>query len=308
MNNRDFEELRRRLNADLGNTALQIEFIQARARIEGSSVYLEPLLDRDLWNTCPHPLQDMAIQEVHRLQPEYKWLETQLYSCGGASHRIASFQHLQSQMILHLLPGQRWRVLDSKENSSDVKDQGAASVKPLLVGRYPVTRFEWQQVQNESNEESKWPDMPRTGVSWNDCQDWLRKAGGDLRFLNQSEWEYACRSGTKSRYFWGDILDDKYLWYRENSQLLKWKVSQHQSQCNAFGLVDMIGHVWEWCSGKRYGYSPAGRQEFRVCRGASFLDSKELMDPKARGNRRASYRDGSTGLRVALDCSLAECS
>lgn len=305
MTNQKIEELRRRLKADLGNTQLKVELIRARARIEGPSVYLESLLDRDLWNACPHPLQDMVIQEVqNRLQSEYKWLETRVYHCGGVSHRIAGFQHLQSQMILHLLPGQRYGVLGSKENSSDVKDQEAASVKPLLVGRYPVTRFEWQQVQNESNEELKWPDIPRTGVSWNDCQDWLRKAGGNLRFLNQSEWEYACRSGTKSRYFWGDILDDKYLWHQENSQLSRSEVSSHESQGNAFGLVDMIGHVWEWCSGKRYGYSPAGRQELRICCGSCFLDSKELMDPKARRNRHAWHRDGSVGLRVALDCPV----
>lgn len=84
--------------------------------------------------------------------------------------------------------------------------------------------------------------QPVVYVTPSDAQSYCAWLGG--RLPGDKEWEYAARAGASSRHFWGDSLDARYLWYRENSDGRPRKVGTKRP--NAFGLYDVEGNVWEW--------------------------------------------------------------
>jgi formylglycine-generating enzyme required for sulfatase activity len=93
---------------------------------------------------------------------------------------------------------------------------------------------------------------PVVNVTWNDAVafcEWLsKKERARYRLPTEAEWEYACRAGTTTRYFWGDTDEhrDEYVWHAENAGGFPHPVAQLKS--NAFGLFDLNGNVYEYCS------------------------------------------------------------
>jgi|GEM_PF-6681484 len=122
-------------------------------------------------------------------------------------------------------------------------------------------------------------DHPVTGVNWHQTNaycaslsqnSWLR-----FRLPSETEWEYACRAGTASRWFCGDQEEElrEYAWYRRNSNNTLQPVAARRP--NPWGLYDMSGLVWEWCSSSPE--NPAVDQRshedgWRIVKGGSFQD------------------------------------
>ncbi|GBR77059.1 sulfatase-modifying factor protein, partial [Candidatus Termititenax persephonae] len=95
---------------------------------------------------------------------------------------------------------------------------------------------------------------------------------GCYRLPTSEEWEYACRGGTTTKYIWGDDWSetemDKYGWYYNNSSGQPHMVGSKKP--NAYGLYDVLGNVWEWCSTKNP--NPQYYYE-RVVRGGAYNNS-----------------------------------
>ena len=150
--------------------------------------------------------------------------------------------------------------------------------KPYYMGKYEVTQEQWESVMGKNPSFIIEAKLPVTDVSWNDCQEFVKKLNdkttGGFRLSTEAEWEYSCRAGTTTAYSYGDSLtkSDASIDGRSIKAVGNYKA-------NAFGLYDMHGNAWEWCEDK-YGVYPAGavtdpkgpaNGQCRVLRGGSFF-------------------------------------
>lgn len=183
--------------------------------------------------------------------------------------------------------------------------------KPFEMQTTQVTQQEWEKVMNNNPSRFRGSDLPVESMHWDILQVFLKRLTGqnkdyDYRLPTEAEWEYCCRAGTTTPYFWGDTylkeeetydaLTDQYAWFEFNSD----KQTQHCGikKANPWGLYDMTGNVNEWVQdiyntrllgGKDPLQTVSGSLDQRgapvhVIRGGSWFGSERLL--------RSAYRGG----------------
>lgn len=219
---------------------------------------------------------------------------------------------------LMLVPAGTFLMGSPPEEHNRFADEGPQTnvtiTRDFLMGKYPVTQRQWEALMGEGNWPGRAPmDIHGEGdrypvyfISWYDTQDYLEALNDHIletgqgpltmRLPTEAEWEYACRGGSSTRFYFGDSLDcddmeadcaagelpgnrSDYMWWVGNSNLSAQPVGLKQP--NGFNLFDMHGNVMEWCQDWYTESLPGGSVvdptgpkggEFRVVRGGSSFD------------------------------------
>jgi len=198
----------------------------------------------------------------------------------------------------------------TEQGRSDNETQHEVTLtKPFYMGKYEVTQEQWFEIMGENHSRLKGRKLPVTDLSWNECQDFIKKLNkktdGGYRLPTESEWEYACRAGTTTKYSFGDKITPKDGNYYDSEIDKPVAVGSYKS--NAFGLYDMHGNVFEWCEDRRDDY-PAGAitdpkgpatGTRRVLRGGSFDRFGSIARSSYREVDSPSERSYNFGFRLA---------
>jgi formylglycine-generating enzyme required for sulfatase activity len=140
--------------------------------------------------------------------------------------------------------------------------QHPVALSGYWIGMYELTKRQWQAVMNTAPWSGKAnvladPDSPAVYVTWDDAQAFLTAlnacTGKTFRLPTEAQWEYACRAGTSTRFYWGDdpsyALIGNYGWYKANASDIGESYAHvvGLKRANGFGLYDMSGNAVEWC-------------------------------------------------------------
>ncbi|RWX47184.1 Formylglycine-generating enzyme, required for sulfatase activity, contains SUMF1/FGE domain [Candidatus Electrothrix marina] len=188
------------------------------------------------------------------------------------------------------------------------------------LGATTVTQALWQAVMQENPSNFKGDERPVEQIIWEDVQkfmDQLNTAipGLELVLPSEAQWEYACRAGTTTPFFFGENITTDQVNYDGNYPYAGGEKGEYRQEtvdvkalpCNDWGLYQMHGNVWEWCRDWFGDYPtdpvidpvgpPDGRN--RVCRGGSWDDRARYCRSALRYGREPDDRDDWLGFRLA---------
>jgi len=278
-------------------------------------------------NSATGPAETLAGQvDAGKLQQEYATrtsLPAQVTESIGGSTDAVKFE-------LALIPPGEFKMgtEDSLPATYDAPAHPVKLTRPFYIGTTEVTNQLFQSFVNETGHrtdaertggygmvggsweksgEYYWNNLgdlpvqktaPAVNVSWNDAVafcDWLSSKTGDVyRLPTEAEWEYACRAGTETPWFYGDQPEElaQYAWFQNNSEGRVYPSKQKQP--NAFGLYDVYGNEWEWCqdyyAADYYRNSPSENPtgplegSDRVRRGGGFQQPASQLTSSVRGH------------------------
>jgi WD40 repeat protein/formylglycine-generating enzyme required for sulfatase activity len=226
-------------------------------------------------------------------------------------------------MKLNLIPSGTFMMgsPEGEPDRSDNEHQHPVTIsKAFYMQTTEVTQGQWKALMGTEpwkggRNVEEGTDYPAVYVSYDDAVEFCRKLSKqeavEYRLPTEAEWEYACRAGAKTRWSFGD--DEKalgdYGWYDRNASGYAHQVGEKKP--NAFGLYDMHGNVWEWCSdyySKDY-YKGSPKQEPQgpaagssyVFRGGSWFDLTLRTRSTFRNNNTREFSNVDLGFRLVRE-------
>ncbi len=251
------------------------------------------------------------------------------------------FQDIDGGPEMVVAPGGSFMMGSPAKEPERYDDEGpqhrVTIAKPFAIGRHAVTRGQFAAFVNATgyNADDRWRNPgftqndrhPVVCVNWEDAQayaKWLReKTGKAYRLPTEAEWEYVCRAGTVTPFWWGSSItpaqanyDGNYTYkgggskgeYRERT------VPVESFEANLWGLYQVHGNVWEWCEDvwhDDYNGAPTdgsawttGKDSRRVLRGGSWSSGPRGLRSALRGRGTPDDRGGGFGVRLARTLNL----
>jgi formylglycine-generating enzyme required for sulfatase activity len=196
--------------------------------------------------------------------------------------------------------------------------QWNVAIRPFFISRFLITQKLYARVTGLLPSSFTCEKCPVENVSWIDAVGFcnqLSKAAGlaesyevlgndvgariipnsdGFRLPSEAEWEYACRAGTQGPRY-GEL--DQIAWYSGNSDGHIQPIGLKQP--NAWGLYDMLGNVWEWCSDQ---YDPEVYGSYRIFRGGGWADHERGCLATNRRRSHPTFKIDDLGFRIVLPC------
>ena len=145
------------------------------------------------------------------------------------------------------------------KRGSNEGPQHQVTVPSFYMGKYELTQVQYQAIIGTNPSNFKGDNRPVEGVNWNNavefCKKLSQKTGKKYRLPSEAEWEYACRAGTTTPFYFGESITPDLVNYDGNYTYASAPKGKYRQQTtdvgtfppNSFGLYDMHGNVWEWC-------------------------------------------------------------
>lgn len=222
-----------------------------------------------------------------------------------------------------------------KRNYSE-SPQHTVTVQPFFMGKFPVTQNQWAIVAalkkisidlNPDPSRFKGANRPIEQVSWDDaiefCARLSNKTGKIYRLPSEAEWEYACRAGTTTPFYFGETITTNLVNYNGNYTYNFGSIGEFREQTtdvgkfppNPFGVFDMHGNIWEWCQDtwheNYYNGAPTDARPWmsdnkeRVLRGGSWNSNPWICRSPFRGKWARVVQNDRLGFRVVVAAPLA---
>lgn len=209
------------------------------------------------------------------------------------------------------IPEGKVQMRDDRTN-----DQWEVSIQPFYLAKFPITQELFEKIMGQNPATFKGDKLPVESISWIEtilfCNALSRLSGLDpcynyyeglekvtfkenangYRLPTEAEWQYACQAGsTEIRY--GELED--IAWFKDNSMDKTQEVGLKEP--NAWGLFDMLGNVWEWCSDV---YDETVYGSYRIFRGGGWCDEeRSVMATTRRRSHPKAFKIDDLGFRIA---------
>ncbi|MGB3656171.1 MAG: SUMF1/EgtB/PvdO family nonheme iron enzyme [Rivularia sp. (in: cyanobacteria)] len=230
-----------------------------------------------------------------------------------------------------------------KGRQKNEEPQRKVTIQPFLMGRFPVTQALWKYVSKLPRVEIDLPSDPSyfkgnlrpvERISWYEAREFcarLSKATNrEYRLPSESEWEYACRAGTTTPFYFGKSIttklanyDGSYVYGRELKGIYRERTTEVGTfPPNNYGLFDMHGNLWEWCADhfhENYKRAPKNESAWfsnnenarRVIRGGSWFNAPKRCrsanrSPLSPDNRGVSEGRDSSNVGFRIVCVVKE--
>lgn len=189
------------------------------------------------------------------------------------------------------------------------------------ISKYEVTFSQYDEFCNATGRSKPGDEgwgrgaRPVINVSWDDAKafcDWLSsKTGENIHLPTEAQWEKASRGTDMRRYPWGDSSPTSSLANYKNSVGKTMPVGSYPSGVSPYGIHDMAGNVWEYCSdwydSNYYRISPGSNPQgplsgtLRVVHGGSWINYKGDLRCAARSQIFPTSRGNSMGFRLCKE-------
>ncbi|AFY70342.1 Sulphatase-modifying factor protein [Thalassoporum mexicanum PCC 7367] len=205
-------------------------------------------------------------------------------------------------------------------------------LSPFLMSKYPITQAQWSAVAalpRVNRELDPTPsyfqghNLPVENISWLDavefCDRLSHSTNRHYQLPSESQWEYACRAGTKTPFHVGETISSQfadyvgtYTYKAEHSGTYRQSTTPVGSfSANAFGLYDMHGNVWEWCADSWHAnyrgapnhgqaWTRNQRSQLRTVRGGGWLDTPNRIRSASRSGYLETALNRTIGFRVVV--------
>jgi formylglycine-generating enzyme required for sulfatase activity len=226
---------------------------------------------------------------------------------------------LQDDFVL--VPGGSF-LMGSNEGEDDERPIHNSLVESFLMCKYEVTQQQWIEVMDTKPWQglkyvNECDQCPVVNVDWYDVRNFIKqlnkRSGEHFRLPTEAEWEYACRAESITKYAHGSYKMNltQYAWFYDNA----FKKGEMRAQevgtrkPNKWGLYDMMGNVYEWCSDwysrNYYNKSPVQTPKgpmygsYKVVRGGDWARTDYFLRASSRRYYSPHYKDVNVGFRLA---------
>jgi formylglycine-generating enzyme required for sulfatase activity len=242
--------------------------------------------------------------------------------------------------MVYVPPGKFAMGASAREEGSSTseKPQHLVTVPSFYLSKYLVTQEQYAVIMGKNPAYRPGIKLPVEQVSWHDAREFCSRLSTrtvhTYRLPSEAEWEYACRAGTNTAFYYGNQIENHLANYRsrsskiDQSQILVNRSKQPKNLAetlsekttpvgkfppNAFGFYDMHGNVWEWCEDtwhENYVGAPTdgsawvNESEKRILRGGSWDNYARSCRSALRFKWAAENSNYYIGFRIACEYEL----